>query len=137
MLVERRKFLHQFFGGFVLWSAWPFFSRPGTALGKLDELDEQTLWRVLRRSFPLTRKRIYFNTGGLGPSPSPVLAAVEEKRHELEQISETGHHYFDEVRKKLAAFVGADAGEIAFTRNATEGMNFIARGVPLQPGDEV
>lgn len=94
-------------------------------------------WFLVRQAFPLTRERIYFNTGGLGPSPYAVLDAVEEKRRELEAICETGHQMHQVVREKVARFLNADPQEIAFTRNATEGMNFVARGIQLNPGDEI
>jgi selenocysteine lyase/cysteine desulfurase len=43
----------------------------------------------------------------------------------------------EEVRAKVARFLGADADEIVLTRNTTEGMNFVANGLELEPGDEV
>ncbi|MCA9740227.1 MAG: aminotransferase class V-fold PLP-dependent enzyme [Deferribacteres bacterium] len=99
--------------------------------------DSGYYWELLRKSFPLTDERVYFNTGGLGPSPYQVIEAIDQKQLELETICETGHHYHEVVREKVAKFVGANTEEIAFTRNATEGMNFIARGVPLKAGDEI
>jgi selenocysteine lyase/cysteine desulfurase len=41
------------------------------------------------------------------------------------------------VRGKVAAFIGADVDEVAIVRNTTEGMNFAASGLELEPGDEV
>ena len=41
------------------------------------------------------------------------------------------------VRAKGAEFIGAELDEIALTRNTTEGMNHVASGLNLQPGDEV
>lgn len=136
--MKRRSFLQNLAGAFLL--------APGSHLASKTiqrpnlsafSQDDENGWRLIRQSFPLAGQRIYFNTGGLGPSPFQVLEAVHEKQLELETISETGHHYHREVREKVAAFVGANAAEIAFTRNATEGMNFIARGIPLKAGDEV
>jgi isopenicillin-N epimerase len=37
----------------------------------------------------------------------------------------------------VAEFVGAQLDEIALVRNATEGLNYIANGLDLKPGDEV
>jgi selenocysteine lyase/cysteine desulfurase len=112
-------------------------ARPSLATLAATNKNDERFWRLVRESFPLTHDRIYFNNGGLGPSPFVVLDAVHETTLELEEISETGHHRFDEARQRVAAFVGADPTEIAFTRNATEGMNIIARGLPLKPGDEI
>ena len=99
--------------------------------------DDDAFWPFVRQLFPLTHDRIYFNAGGLGPSPYPVLEAMDAMRQKLEAICETGHHYHEPVRRKVASFLGADPDEIAFTRNATEGMNIIARGLNLRPGDEI
>ena len=138
MQIKRRRFLQSFLGAMAAIPVAPVLNKLHAAPSvPFQGLDEPELWRLVRKSFPLTTERVYLNAGGLGPSPYPVLDAVESMRHELETISETGHHHFDEIRAKVAAFVGADDTEIAFTRNATEGMNFIARGVVLQPGDEV
>jgi len=43
----------------------------------------------------------------------------------------------EEVRAKVARFLGAEADEIVLTRNTTEGMNFVANGLDLESGDEV
>ena len=41
------------------------------------------------------------------------------------------------TREKVAAFLGVNASEIAFTHNTTEGFNLLANGLPLGKGDEV
>jgi selenocysteine lyase/cysteine desulfurase len=43
----------------------------------------------------------------------------------------------DEVRVRAAGFLGADLEEMALTRNATEGMNAVAQGIDLEPGDQI
>lgn len=113
---------------------------PRNTLASLPGSDDDTserFWQNIRSQFPLHDGRIYFNTGGLGPSPLPVLNTLFEKTREHDETGETGHEIFDKAREYVAAFVGAHQEEIAFTRNATEGMNIIARGIPLQAGDEV
>jgi selenocysteine lyase/cysteine desulfurase len=41
------------------------------------------------------------------------------------------------IRSQLAGMLGADAEEIAITRNATESLNAVLLGLPLRSGDEV
>ncbi len=146
--ISRRRFFARGLQGAVLaslmpWSrVWGAPARRREGLSGLAELgsadhDDLRFWRAVRESFPLTHDRAYFNTGGLGPSPFVVLDTVHQVSTEINRISETEHHRFEEARQKVASFVGADPTEIAFTRNATEGMNIIARGVPLKPGDEI
>ena len=129
--MNRRRFLQHSAAAAML---------PRNALAHLpvfgDDVCER-FWQNVRNQFPLRDDRIYFNTGGLGPSPLPVLNTLFEKTREHDETGETGHEIFDKARERVAAFVGAHAEEIALTRNATEGMNIIARGIPLQPGDEV
>jgi len=43
----------------------------------------------------------------------------------------------EESRTKVARFLGADPDEVVLTRNTTEGMNFVANGLQLDPGDEI
>jgi selenocysteine lyase/cysteine desulfurase len=93
----------------------------------------------VRDQFPLTRDRIYLNTGGLGASPYAVIEAVKAKMDELESISEPGHNdsLWTEIKTSAGALLGCDADELAFTRNTTEGINIVANGLPLRKGDEI
>jgi L-cysteine/cystine lyase len=50
---------------------------------------------------------------------------------------ETYHRKTEAARVRIAALVGAEAQEIAFTRNATDGINLALAGLDWQPGDEV
>jgi selenocysteine lyase/cysteine desulfurase len=43
----------------------------------------------------------------------------------------------DETRKHIAALIHAAPEEIAFTRNATDGINLVLAGLDWKPGDEV
>jgi len=95
------------------------------------------MWEAVRKQFPLDEDLIYMNNGGLGPSPYPVIQTLKASVAELERISESGHHHVDAVRKKACRFFHCHEDELALTRNTTEGMNIIARGIPLQPGDEI
>lgn len=67
--------------------------------------------------------------------------ALAERYHDLAQ--DPGQPNTDQnaaaedVRKKAAAFIGAEPDEIALVRNTTEGMNFMLGGLDLQAGDEI
>ena len=58
---------------------------------------------------------------------------------ELELVCETGHteELWKEIKGAAARLLGCDAGEIAFVRNTTEGINIVAKGLPFKSGDEV
>ncbi len=100
---------------------------------------DESFWNFVRTQFPLTQERAYFNTGGLGASPYAVIDAVKAKMDELERISETGHteQLWKDLKTAGARFFGCDPDELAFMRNATEGINVACNGLPLQKGDEV
>ncbi len=101
--------------------------------------DDEEFWRVLRAQFPLTDERAYLNTGGLGASPYAVIDAVKAKMDELEKVSETGRteELWKDIKAAASLLFGCDAGELAFTRNATEGINIVCNGLPMQRGDEM
>ena len=147
---NRRSFLRKLFGGIAATTTFPWlirdvqgiesrtnFNRVVTQFkNSQSEIDEK-FWDFVRRQFPLVDDLIYMNTGGLGPSPYSVIETIHSRTMNLEGISETGHEFVDGVRRKASAFFNCGMDEIAFTRNATEGMNIIARGLPLKKGDEV
>lgn len=111
-------------------------ARAGQTRTDLDPPALQS-WEAVRARFPLKATRAYLNTGGLGPPSRQVLEAVS--RQELRQAEDGEHHrnLVDGLRPEVAAFFGAEAEEIAFTRNTTEGNSIIAGGLDLRPGDEV
>jgi selenocysteine lyase/cysteine desulfurase len=100
--------------------------------------DDERFWASVRANYPLTRERVYFNTGGLGPAPYPVLDAMHATVMELQRISETGHGKLAPARVAVAAFIGCAPEALAFMRNATEATSTIASGFKgMGPGDEV
>jgi selenocysteine lyase/cysteine desulfurase len=98
---------------------------------------DEERWQLARNQFLLEPGYTYLNTAGLGPSPRPVLSALDEGWRRLERRCETGHGERAGIRAQAAAFLGCSVEELAFTRSATEGMNLVARGLELKEGDEV
>jgi selenocysteine lyase/cysteine desulfurase len=88
------------------------------------------------------RSIINLNSGGVSPSPKVVHDAY--KRYL--DYSNTGPVYAmwrvlkpqrESVRQKMAKLFYCDREEIAFTRNASEGLQICQNGFDLEPGDEV
>ena len=99
---------------------------------------EQALWKRVRQEFILNPGLVHLNCGSVGATPRMVIDAVSAYMRQFE--GDPVHHSFgsrDEVATKAADFLNAAADEIAVTRNTTEGMNMIAEGLDLQPGDQI
>lgn len=90
-----------------------------------------------KKLFTLKNNFTYFNTGSLGPSPRSVTYAVIDRLKSNEVNASNGHKIFDICREKLAKLLHTKTSLIGITRNATEGMNIVARSLKLKPSDEV
>jgi isopenicillin-N epimerase len=98
--------------------------------------------RALRAQFLLDPDLVFLNHGSFGACPRPVLAALQRWQHEMERnpvefLGRRSAALLGDARARLAAALGARAGDLVFMPNATTGVNAVARSLPLQPGDEV
>lgn len=140
MAISRRHFIRQVTGGVIGGCALltlPEASRARyiIAYDETVQGDDEHFWTVVREQFPLTRDRVYFNNGTMGPSPYPVREAV---KHAIDTIDTSGEYGgWEAARPRLAKFVNVDEKEISLTHNVTEGINVVAWGLPLKRGDEV
>ena len=100
---------------------------------------DEAFWTMVRDHFPLTRDRVYLNTGGLGASPYVSINALRTKIDELEIICETGHseELWYSIKANAGRIFGCNPEEIAYTRNTTEGVNIVCNGLPLKRNDEI
>lgn len=95
---------------------------------------------ALRRQFPITEHMLYFDSAHQAPLSRTVKAALESFYAESLETAGPKSRWLarvDEVRARLAALIGADPSEIAFTKNASEGLNIAANALPLTAGDNV
>lgn len=114
---------------------------PGPNPGPVGKVGELNL-SAIRQQFLLEEGLVYMNNGSLGPSPRSVLDQAMEAWREIETDPVTkGFGPFiqkmEQVREKAAKFLGCSTDEIAITRNTTEGMNMVAQGMNLEPGDSI
>jgi selenocysteine lyase/cysteine desulfurase len=111
----------------------------------LLDSNEDAYWAEVRKLFLIPEDVVYLNNGTVGSSPTPVLQAVVNGFHELEDMVDSdperypiwGYEPYVEFRDPLAEFVGATRDEIALVRNATEANSYIANGLEMASGDEV
>jgi selenocysteine lyase/cysteine desulfurase len=108
----------------------------------LDAAVDETFWGEVARAFTVDRSLVNLNNGGVSPSPAYVQDAM--KRH-LDYSNEAPAYTMwrilepqrEAVRERMARQWDVDPEEIAFTRNASEGLQICQFGVDLEPGDEV
>jgi cysteine desulfurase / selenocysteine lyase len=99
----------------------------------------------IRADFPVLSEVIYLDSAATSLSPEPVLAAMLEYEHVFRANTGRGVHRlaqiatqkFWDARQKAKRFIGARSGELVFTKNTTEAVNMVARGMPWKKGDRV
>jgi len=95
--------------------------------------DFPILGRTARGGNPL----IYLDSGATAQKPAAVLDAERAYNVTSNAAAHRGAHLLGEeatdalegARERVAAFIGADAGEIVFTKNATEAANLVAYSI--------
>ncbi|MFD3744252.1 cysteine desulfurase [Nocardia sp. NPDC058633] len=110
--------------------------------------DFPILHRTVRDGKPL----VYLDSGATSQRPLQVLDAEREflltrnsaVHRGAHQLAEEATDSYEEARADIARFVGADPGEIVFTKNATESLNLVANAFgderfpyKVGPGDEI
>ena len=122
--------------------------RVGKAVARLGARSAQAaaqdedFWFRVREAFTIDRNHINLNSGSVSPAPVPVQRAMDQ----YWDIMNMGPSlYVDELlgprievaRRRLADTFGCGTDELAFTRNASEAMEIVQFGLPLEAGDEV
>lgn len=150
-MATRRHFLSTMAAPALLLGAAPAF-RTLAESGSFQPgllADDAAVFAAAREQFLIPEGVAYCNTGTLGASPREVVEALTEgiRRLEVDLAAWpyeqpdgeplTGYQKLPEVRAALGRFIHAPGADIALTQNATMGINFLANGLDLAPGDEV
>jgi len=98
-------------------------------------------WSNLRCQFPVTRDWAFLDHAGVSAASGPALAAMTEC------AADTAHNgsatigrwsaHARTVRESIARLINADPRGVAFVKNTTEAIDFVAEGFPWRPGDNV
>lgn len=108
----------------------------------LQVAQDEDFWAGIQNAYTVNPGIINLNNGGVSPSPLVVQQAVAR----FNDLANQGPSYFmwrimdmgrEPLRDKLADLAGTLSDEIAVNRNATEALNTIIYGLPLERGDEV
>jgi cysteine desulfurase / selenocysteine lyase len=103
--------------------------------------DFPVLTRTVRNGNPL----VYLDSGATSQKPVQVLDAERTFYEQHNGAAHRGAHLLSEeateiyegARAKVAGFIGAEAGSVVFTKNATEAINLVAYTMKASPGDEI
>jgi len=87
-------------------------------------------WDEIRGDFPGVREKVYLNAAATSLIPRPVRATVDAFYREHEEGGDSHWSRWmrrrEEVRVRVASFIGAEPEEIAFVANTSTGINLIA-----------
>ncbi|HLW73368.1 MAG TPA: SufS family cysteine desulfurase [Candidatus Babeliales bacterium] len=111
-------------------------------------------FKKLRADFPILKQKvngyplIAADNASTTHKPQSVIDAVvrfytttnANIYRGIHLFAEQATQQYEDARKKIAHFIGADAEEIVFTRGCTSGINFVAAtwgDENIEPGDEI
>ena len=97
-------------------------------------------WNALRNEFPTLRRWTYLDSARKTIPPRCQEQALQEYTRDI--YDNAGADAWSavnvaETRAELARLLGANPGELAFTKNTTEGLNIAAHAFALKSGDNI
>lgn len=94
-----------------------------------------------RSDFPVTGNWNYLNHAGTAPPSGPAVQAMHRCATESagggSVVFEAHDLRAEEIRAAAATLMGVPADDVAFVKNTTEGLGFVANGLTWAPGDRV
>jgi selenocysteine lyase/cysteine desulfurase len=107
-----------------------------------DAARDEDFWLDIQQAFTLDRTLINLNNGGVSPSPRVVQQAMQRylelsNQAPVYSMWQLLEPQIEAVRRGLAGAFGCDPDEMAITRNASEALEIVQLGLPLERGDEV
>lgn len=105
-------------------------------MGQLDIAAIRSDFPILSRTVRNDKRLVYLDSGATSQKPRQVLtaernflensnAAVHRGAH---QLAEEATDAYEAARAAIAGFVGAEARDLVFTKNATEAINLVSYG---------
>lgn len=105
----------------------------------------------IRADFPILNRKVngkplvYFDNGATTQKPKQVIEAIVNYYSEhnanihrgVHTLSREATELFEEARKAVSKFIGAEAEEIVFTAGTTDSINIVAAGLDLSVGSEI
>ncbi|MCA1606482.1 MAG: aminotransferase class V-fold PLP-dependent enzyme [Acidobacteria bacterium] len=105
--------------------------------------DDEKFWARVRSTYMLNPDVVNLDHGWTNPTTRAAVDELVRGARQLEALpaEELGRLFFGSsntgVRSALAEAMGVPSAEIALVRNATEALNTVLLGLPLNAGDEI
>lgn len=94
-----------------------------------------------RAGFPVTGRWAYLNHAGVAPLPLASVEAMHatalEAAADGSMVGDTHLDRIEVVRGQAARVLGVPTADLAFVKNTTEGLGFVANGLTWHEGDRV
>jgi cysteine desulfurase / selenocysteine lyase len=98
-------------------------------------------WTLFRQEFPVTRRWAYFDHAAVAPPSASARAVLVEWVDDMAAngvaVWANWQRRVDETRKRAGRLLNTDPKNIAFIKNTSEGISFVAEGLPWRAGDNV
>lgn len=99
----------------------------------------------IRADIPLLSDIIYLDAASTTPTPEPVVNAMVDYYHNFNANTGRGAYKiavksttkFYDSRAKIADFINSFREEVIFTKNTTEAINLVAKGLEFKKGDSI
>lgn len=89
----------------------------------------------------VTEGYVYLNHAGIAPLPRPSVEAIAASATAVSIGGSVGEDErfdaTDVTRQRAADLLGVPVTDVAFVKNTTEGLGFVANGLDWHPGDKV
>lgn len=95
---------------------------------------------AVRKLFPITEHRVFLNHAAVAPISRPAAQAICRYTQQSSEHAGIGAGFFrriEQIRGLAGRLINASAREIAFVKNTTEGIGWVANGLAWEPGDNV
>jgi selenocysteine lyase/cysteine desulfurase len=94
-----------------------------------------------RAHFPVTRRWVYLDHAAVAPLSAPAQQAIVEWTADMTDNGdvhlERWLERIEDVRASAARLLGANSRDVAFVKNTSEGICFVAEGFPWKAGDNI
>lgn len=97
-------------------------------------------WDSIREQFPVTRNYNFQNHAAIAPvcrRAGEAMGQYIERAGEYGYLGSGFHRHADHVRELAAQLINANADEVTFIKNTSEGINLVANGLAWNNGDNV